>query len=117
LRVKAQATNTALTPTPHRRKLALLWVHYCVRFDPERNLLLSSCLAGVIQYLNVNNGQSGTLLKLPDEVCVCHFELTSNRQALCCHCSSRPKVRNQNKTANYLQVWNYPALCKGAGLV
>jgi WD40 repeat protein len=89
---------------------------YCVRFDPERNLLLSSCLAGVIQYLNVNNGQSGTLLKLPDEVSVWHFELTSDRQALCCHCSSRPKVRNLKKMVNYLQIWNYPALCKAAGL-
>ncbi len=96
---------------PNSRPLA-----YCVRFDPERDLLLSSCLAGVVQYLNVNNGQSGTLLKPPDEVCVWHFELTSDRQALCCHCSSRPKIRNQNKRVNYLQIWNYPAVCKSAGL-
>ncbi len=96
---------------PNSRPLA-----YCVRFDPKRNLLLSSCLAGVIQYLNVNNGQSGTLLKLPDEVCVWHFELTSDRQALCCHCSSLPKIRNQNKRVNYLQIWNYPALYKATGM-
>lgn len=96
---------------PNSRPLA-----YCARFDAGRNLLLSSCLAGVIQYLNVNNGESGTLLKPPDEVCVWHFELTSDRQALCCHCSSRPNIRNQNKRANYLQIWNYPALCKAAGL-
>jgi WD40 repeat protein len=96
---------------PNSRPLA-----YCVRFDPERNLLLSSCLAGVVQYLNVKNGKSGTLLKPPDEVCVWHFELTSDRQALCCHCNSRPKIRNQNKRVNYLQIWNYPALCKAAGL-
>ncbi len=89
---------------------------YCVRYDPGRNLLLSSCLAGVIQYLNVNNGQSGTLLKLPDAVSVWHFELTSDRQALCCHCISRPKIRNQNKRVSCLQIWNYPALCKAAGL-
>ena len=96
---------------PNSRPLA-----YCVRFDPERKLLLSSCLAGVIQYLNTENGQSGMLLKLPDEVCVWHFELTSDWQALCCHCSSRPKIRNQSKRVNYLQIWNYPALCKAAGL-
>lgn len=89
---------------------------YCVRFDPERDLVLSSCLAGVIQYVNIHNGQSGTLLKLPDEVTVWRFELTADRQAICCMCATRPNIRNQTKRINFLQVWHYPALCKAAGM-
>jgi WD40 repeat protein len=96
---------------PNSRPLA-----YSVCFDPERNLLLSSCLAGIIQYLNVKNGQSGTLLKPPGEVSIWRLELTHDRQALCCHSGSRPSIKNQNKRESYVQVWNYPALCKAAGL-
>jgi WD40 repeat protein len=89
---------------------------YSVRFDPERNLLLSCCLAGIIQYLNIKNGRSGTLLKLPDEVSVWRLELTSDGKALCCHCISRPRAEDRNNRFNRVQVWNYPALCKAAGL-
>jgi len=97
---------------PNSRALA-----YCVRFDSERNLLLSGCLAGVIQYLNATNGQSGTLLKLPGEVCVWQLELTDDRNALCCYCRTRLKRENIHKKEEYfLQVWNYRALCEAAGL-
>ena len=70
---------------------------YSVRFDPERNLLLSSCLAGTIQYLNIKNGQSGTLLKPPGELAIWRLELTRDRQALCCHCGTRPRAKDLNK--------------------
>lgn len=97
---------------PNSRPLA-----YCVRFDSERNLLLSSCLAGVIQYLEVKRGRSGTLLRLPDAVMVWRLELTDDRTALCCFCGTRPTRENiQKQRENFLQVWNYPALCKAAGL-
>jgi len=97
---------------PNSRPLA-----YSICFDPARNLLLSSCLAGVVQYLNVKNGQSGTLLKPPDEeLSIARLELTSDGQALCCHCMLRPSTENRNKRLSYLQVWNYPALCNAAGL-
>jgi WD40 repeat protein len=89
---------------------------YSVRFDSERNLLLSSCLAGVIQYLNVNTGQSGVLLKPPDEMGIWRLEFTCDKRALCCHCTTRPRGDNLNKRSNWLQIWNYPALCKAAGL-
>jgi WD40 repeat protein len=89
---------------------------YSVRYDPERNLLLSSCLAGVIQYLNIKNGQSGTLLKLPEEVSVWRLELTSDRKALCCHCGTRPRAKYLKNELNCVQVWNYSALCKAGGL-
>jgi hypothetical protein len=70
-------------------------------------------LAGVIQYLNVKNGQSRTLLKLPDEASVLGLELTDDRGALCCYCCTRPKLENiRKKRENFVQVWNYPALCK-----
>jgi predicted RNA-binding protein Jag len=96
---------------PNSRPLA-----YSVRFDTERNLLLSGCLAGVIQYLNVQNGQSGTLLKLLDEVSIRRLELTDDRNGLCCFCTSRPQPKNLNKREDFLQVWSYPALCKAAAL-
>jgi hypothetical protein len=96
---------------PNSRPLA-----YSVRFDTERNLLLSSCLAGVIQYLNVQNGKSGTLLKLLDEISVWRLELTDDRNGLCCFCTSRPRSTNLNRREDFLQVWNYPALCKAAFL-
>lgn len=89
---------------------------YSVRFDPERNLLLSSCLAGTIQYLNIKNGRSGTLLKPPGELAIWRLELTNDRRALCCHCGNRPRAKDHNKRSTSVQVWNYPALCKAAGL-
>ena len=96
---------------PNSRPLA-----YCVRFDPERNLLLSSCLAGVIQYLNIMTGQSGTLLKPLGEPTIWRLELTSDRQALVCDCATRPSAKDLNKRSAWVEVWNYPALCKAAGL-
>jgi hypothetical protein len=89
---------------------------YSVRFDARRNLLLSSSLAGTIQYLNTENGQSGTLLKLPDEVSIWRLELTTDGGALCCHCGSRPSAKSLNEKFSSVQVWNYPALCQAAGL-
>ena len=89
---------------------------YSVRFDPERNLLLSSCLAGTIQYLNIKNGQSGTLLRSLEEASIIRLELTSDRKALCFHCISRPRAKDRNNGLNCVQIWNYPALCKAAGL-
>lgn len=96
---------------PNSRPLA-----YCVRFDLERNILLSSSLAGVVQYLNFANGESGVLLKPPGEMGIWRLELTSDKHALCCHCSTRPGAEDQNKRFTCLQVWNYPALCKAAGI-
>ena len=89
---------------------------YCLRFDEERNLLLSSCLAGVVQYLDFANGKSAVLLKPPGEMAIWRLELTSDKQALCCHCLTRPSAEDRNKRFNCVQVWNYPALCKAAGI-
>lgn len=89
---------------------------YSIRFDSARNLVLSSCLAGVIQYLNLATGRSGTLLKVPGEMGIWRLELTANGQVLCCHCGVRPKQRGDNKSPQCIQIWNYPALCKAAGL-
>jgi hypothetical protein len=97
---------------PNSRPLA-----YSVNFEPDRDLLLSSCLAGVIQYLNIKDGRSGNLVKPPGDLTIWRLELTSDRQALCCHCATRPGVgQNLNKSVNCLQIWNYPALCRAAGL-
>jgi hypothetical protein len=96
---------------PNSRPLA-----YCVRFDQDKNLLLSSCLAGVVQYLDLASGKSGVLLKPLGEMGIWRLELTSDKQALCCHCSDRPRAEDRNKRFTCVQVWNYPALCKAAGI-
>jgi hypothetical protein len=92
---------------------------YSVRFDSKRKLLLSGCLAGMVQYLSPATGRSGTLLKVPGEVAITRLELTADGRALCCHCVSglgRHRSRGNNERSDYLQIWNYPALCKAAGL-
>lgn len=92
---------------------------YSVRFDPRRNLLLSGCLAGTVQYLSPATGRSGTLLKVPGEVAITRLELTADGRALCCHCVSglgRHRSKGNNERSDYLQIWNYPALCQAAGL-
>jgi hypothetical protein len=89
----------------------------CVRFDSERNLVLSSCLAGVIQYLDLATGRSGTLLKAPGEMGIWRLELTADGKALCCHCGVRPQqMMHDNKSTQCIQIWNYPALCKAIGI-
>lgn len=96
---------------PNSRPLA-----YSLAYDPKRSLLLSSCLAGVVQYLNVRNGQSGTILQPPGKMSIIRLELTSDMKALCCHCTERPKAGSLNKKFNCVQVWNYPVLCEAAGI-
>jgi WD40 repeat protein len=96
---------------PNSRPLA-----YCVRFDPERSLVLSSCLAGVVQYLNIATGKSGVLLKTEENMSIWRLELTSDKQAICCHCNTHPKVRPRSAATSSVQVWNYPALCHAAGI-
>jgi WD40 repeat protein len=87
---------------------------YCVRLDPQRNVLISSCLSGDIQFLDLQNGRSGVLFKLPGGVMARQFEITKDLQALCLGCSDRPSRRSDRN--HHLEVWNYPALCKSAGL-
>jgi WD40 repeat protein len=87
---------------------------YCVRFDPTRNVLISSCLSGDIQFLDLRNGRSGVLFKLLGGVMAWRLEITKDLQALCLDCSDRPSRGSDRK--HHLQIWNYPALCKSAGL-
>jgi WD40 repeat protein len=98
---------------PNSRPLA-----YSVRFDPERNLVLSGCLAGTVQYLSLATGHSGTLLEVPGEMAIGRLELTTDGKALCCDCAVRPrrKDRLNDERSPCLQIWNYPVLCKAAGL-
>ena len=76
---------------------------YCVRFDPERNLVLSSCLAGVIQYLNLATGKSGVLLKAAENMSIWRLELTSDNQAICCHCNT-PAQNTSTKRSDVLRA-------------
>jgi WD domain, G-beta repeat len=88
---------------------------YGARSDPSRNLVLSCCLAGVVQYLDLKTGKSGTLLKIPGSVSIWRIELTNDQAALACYCADHPPTKGYYSGWRLL-VWNYPALCKAAGL-
>jgi hypothetical protein len=88
---------------------------YSICFDRARNLLISSCFAGVIQFLHLGNGRSGTLLQPPGELTIWRLELTKDGETLCCHVGTRPTCENK-RVRSALQIWNYRALCRRAGL-
>lgn len=89
---------------------------YTLCFDPQRNLLLSAGFAGVIEYLNVETGKAGVLLPSLEEISTVEMAFTTDRNALCHYCMNRYTMDRDSDNFAYLRIWNYPALCKAAGL-
>jgi hypothetical protein len=87
---------------------------YDVVFDDLTKRLLGCGIDGRIHYLGLNDGRSGVLLEPIEKCGVSRMELSSDRQFVCLMCT--PHFGEKDRKFHRLQVWNYPALCRKAGL-
>jgi hypothetical protein len=82
--------------------------------DETRNQVVFCGSFGKICYLNLQTGVSGILLDPPEKISITGMALSSEGIALCCTC--QPCFDERDREVSRFQFWNYPALCKAAGL-
>ena len=88
---------------------------YSVVFDSEQKRVLFSGLEGKITFLELSDGHNGTLLAGPGRVPLTQLGLSPDRSALVA--TGHRRVARSNKSESpCFQIWNYPALCRAAGL-
>jgi hypothetical protein len=87
---------------------------YDVILDEALNRLLFCGIEGVIRFLNLGDGSAGILLDPPGKGPIWRLQLSPNREFICCFCG--PPAEERDKKPWFIQVWNYSALCKVAGL-
>ncbi len=88
---------------------------YGVAFDAHRQRVLFSGLEGKISYFDLANRRGGSLLECPGRMPFIQLELTPDRAALVTTAHRFDFENNKQKPSRF-QVWNYPALCRAAGL-
>jgi hypothetical protein len=109
----------AITPLPDAESSVLDHHHYAnfiydVILDESQSRLLFCGIEGAIRFLNLKDRSSGILLDPPGKSPISRLQLSPDREFVCCLCG--PLSEERNKQPWRIQVWNYPALCKAAGL-
>jgi hypothetical protein len=87
---------------------------YDVILDEARHRLLFCGIEGTIRFLNLTDGNSGILLNPPGQSPTSKLQISPDREFICC--LSGPPFHEKHETPWRLQIWNYAALCKAAGL-
>ena len=90
---------------------------YALCFDALNQRLLFAGMDGAVYFLDLPDGTPGILLEPPDPLPILALDLTENYGALVVRCRQRfferdPRLQGMPR----LEVWNYPALCRRAGL-
>jgi len=107
----------AVTPRPAASSLSQEHYEnfiYDVALDAMENRLLFCGIEGTIRFLNLNDGKTGVLIDPPGKSPIWRLCLSHDRKFICCLCTPRDEDRDHKPPR--LQVWNYTALCKAAGL-
>ena len=99
----ASAKNELVTTSSRTRFQST----HCLAFDSDRNLVLFAGLEGKIGYLDLNNGQAGVLVTLPDEPSIYKMHLSSNKTGLCT--ASVRNVFDRGRSVE-LHLWDYQRL-------
>jgi len=105
--------------TPHPGAIAMSPENYenyiyDLVLDEGANRLLFGGLEGVIRYLNLNNGSTGILVDPPGKSRLSRLELSHDRNYLCS--VALEEIGERAGFRPRLQVWNYAALCRKAGI-
>lgn len=82
--------------------------------DQQRNQVVFCGSFGKVCYLSLETGKSGILLDPPEDLWFMGMSLASDGIVLGLTCS--PNFEERNRAISKFQFWNYPALCKAAGL-
>lgn len=86
---------------------------YDLALDADRNRLLFAGLNAKVQFMDLSNGRTGTLLDEPEGPAVIGLGVAPDRSSLLC---ARHHVMQNRPCPAWIQIWNYPALCAAAGL-
>ena len=101
-----------VTPRPEAR-FRQNYIYDAV-LDEEQNRVLFCGLEGTMRFLNLRDGSTGILLDPPGKSPIWRLQLSRDRKFICCICF--PVHEERDHKPPRLQVWNYEALCKEAGL-
>jgi len=82
--------------------------------DHTQNRVLFSSRENKIEFLNLDDKTRGVLLDWPDKAHMEKLSLSVDRKFLCFVCVS--SCAGAGHRREQIQVWNYGALCKAAGL-
>ena len=82
---------------------------HCLAFDSDRNLVLFAGLDGKVRYLDLNSGQDGVLLTLPDEPAIYRMKVSTSRTSLCTE-SMRNLFDRERVNPSELHFWDYQRL-------
>jgi len=86
---------------------------FALTFDKVNQRLLFAGREGIVEYLDVDTGAIGTLLRPPELLVIVRLALSADLG--CLAVQSREFKRNSDRTQE-LRLWNYPALCGLVGL-
>ncbi|MBE0539991.1 MAG: hypothetical protein IH623_01205 [Verrucomicrobia bacterium] len=86
---------------------------YSVIHDSTRHRVLFAGLEGKVRFLELAEGLIGDLLVPPIRLPFWRLELTRDRTALV---GTATKIHIRKPEPQRFQIWNYPALCKAAGI-
>lgn len=80
---------------------------YDLEHDGERNRLLFAGLGGRVGYLDLDSGNSGTLLEVPDRPAIQRLVLSGDLTTLALTCLPDMMSLSRNKPGPVLQFWSY----------
>jgi WD40 repeat protein len=80
---------------------------YDLEIDGERNRLLFAGVDGRVGYLDLDSGNSGTLLEVPDRPAIQRLALSGDLTTLALTCLPDMMSRSRNKRGPVLQFWSY----------
>jgi hypothetical protein len=86
---------------------------YDLEHDGERNRLLFAGLDGRVGYLDLDSGNSGTLLEVPGRPAIQRLALSGDMTTLALTCLPDMMSRSRNKRGPVLQFWSYRTISSG----
>jgi hypothetical protein len=86
---------------------------YSVIYDSIRHRVLFAGLEGKVRFLELAEGLTGDFLVPPIRLPFWRLELTPDRTGLV---GTAMTISNRKPEPQKFQIWNYPALCKVAGI-
>jgi hypothetical protein len=104
------ASSGSVSRTTHRGDIHSSAYVYALAFDARAERLLFGGQSGSIDYLDLRNGLSGTLVELPGRPVVMQLALNADGTALACSVQPDFYEQGARRRPPELQIWNYQAL-------
>jgi len=83
---------------------------YALAHDVQRDRLVFGGLGGTFRFLDLDTGESGTLLEIPGKPAILAIGLSSDSSAICCTCHPGFPAGGEEDEPPRFQVWDYPKI-------